>query len=61
MAGPLNQIRVKFPGMISNAEAEIKLRDRLFYGVHKTLRDSTRYLYDNPAVTYTVISCSQEG
>ena len=24
-----------------------------FYGVLKTLRDSIRYLYDNPAVTYT--------
>ena len=39
--------------MISNAEAEIKLSNRLFYGVLKTLRDSIRYLYDNPAVTYT--------
>ena len=43
----------KFPGMISNAEAEVKLRDRLFYGVLKTLRGSIRYLYDNPTVTYT--------
>ena len=58
MEGSLNQIQVKFPGMISNAEAEIKLRDKLFYGVHKTLRDSIRYLYDNPAVICTVISCS---
>ena len=53
MEGSLNQILVKFPGMISDAEAEIKLRHRLFYGVLKTLRDSIRYLYDNPAVTYT--------
>ena len=53
MKGSLNQIWVKFSGMISNAEAEIKLRDRLLYGVRKTLRDSIRYLYDNPAVTYT--------
>ena len=51
--GSLNQIQVKFPGMISDAEFEIKLRDRLFYRVLKTLRDSIRYLYDNPAVTYT--------
>ena len=39
--------------MISDAEAEIKFRDRLFYRVPKTLRDSIRYLYDIPAVTYT--------
>ena len=53
MEGSLNQIQVKFPGMISNANAEIKLRDRLFYGILKTLKDSIRYLYDNPAVIYT--------
>ena len=53
MEGSLNQIRVTFPGMISNDEAEVKLRDRLFYGVLKTLRDSIRYLYNNPTVTYT--------
>ena len=44
---------VKFPGMISDSEAEIKLRDRLFYGVLKTLRDSIPYLYGNLSVTYT--------
>ena len=29
-----------------------KLRDRLFCGVLRTLRDSIQYLYDNPTVTY---------
>ena len=29
------------------------MRDRLCYGVLKTLTESIRYLYDNPAVTYT--------
>ena len=37
MEGSLNQIQVKLPGMISNIEAEVKLRDRLCYGVLKTL------------------------
>ena len=37
MEGSLNQIQVKFPGMISDAEAEVKLWDRLFYGVLKAL------------------------
>ena len=36
---------MKLPGMISDTEADIKWRDRLFYGVLKTLRDSIRYLY----------------
>ena len=44
---------MKFPRMISDAEAKVKLRDRLFYGILKTLRDSVKYLYDNPTVTYT--------
>ena len=39
--------------MISDAEVQIKLRDRLFYKALNTLRDSITYLYDNPAVVYT--------
>ena len=38
--------------MISDVEAETNLRDKLFYGVIKTLQDSIRYLHDNPIVTY---------
>ena len=53
MERSLNQIWLKFPRIISNVEAKVKLRDRLFYGAFKTLRDSIRYLYDNPTVTYT--------
>ena len=53
MEGSLNQIQAKFPGMISDAEAEIKLRGRLFYGELKTLRDSIRYPYYNQVVMYT--------
>ena len=44
---------MKFPGMISDPEAKIKLRNKLFYWVLKSLWDSIRYLYDNPALTYT--------
>ena len=53
MEGSLNHIQVKFPRMISDAEAKVKLRDRLFYGVLKTLRDSIHYLYDNLTVACT--------
>ena len=31
------------------------MRDRLFYGVLETLRDSIRYLYGNLAITYTLL------
>ena len=43
---------MKFPGIISNAESEIKLIDCSMEYL-KTPRYSIRYLYDNPAVTYT--------
>ena len=52
MEGSLNQIWVKFLGTISDSEAEIKLMDRLFYRMMKTLRDSIWYLYDNLTITY---------
>ena len=39
--------------MISNAEPKVMLRNTLFYGVLKTLRDSIWYLYNNLTVTYT--------
>ena len=44
MEGSLNQIQVKFPRMISDAAAKVKIIDRLFYGVLKTLKDSIRPL-----------------
>ena len=58
MEGSLDHTWVKLLGMISNGEAEIKLRDRLFYRMLKTLRDSIWYLYDNPTVSlHAIISC----
>ena len=52
MEGSLNQILEKFPGMISDTEAKVKLRNTLFCGVIKALRDSIQCLYDNLAVPY---------
>ena len=34
---------------------EQQLKDRLFYGVSQSLRDSSRYLYKDPTVTYQAL------
>ena len=41
----------KFPGRFD----EQQLKDRLFYGVSQSLRDSSRYLYKDPTVTYQAL------
>ena len=53
LEGTLNQIRLKCPGWIANHEASWHLKDWLFHGVCKHIRDSIRYLYSNPKTTYS--------
>ena len=53
LEGTLNQIRIKCPGRIANHEVPSHLKDRLFHGVKKHVRDSVRYLYSNPQTTYS--------
>ena len=52
LEGTLNQIRIKCPGRIADHEVPSHLKDRLFHGVKKHIRDSVRYLYSNPQTTY---------
>ena len=53
LEGTLNQIRIKCPGRIADHEVSSHLKDRLFHGVKKHVRDSMRYLYSNPQTTYS--------
>ena len=53
LEGTLNQIRIKCPGRIANHEVSSYLKDQLFHGVKKHVRDSMRYLYSNPQTTYS--------
>ena len=53
LEGTLNQIRIKCPGRIANHEVSSHLKDQLFHGVKKHIRDSVRYLYSNPQTTYS--------
>ena len=53
LEGTLNQIRIKCPGRIANHEVPSHLKDQLFHGVKKHIRDSVRYLYSNPQTTYS--------
>ena len=51
LEGTLNQIRIKCPGRIANHEVSTHLKDQLFHGVKKHVRDSVWYLYSNPQTT----------
>ena len=41
------------PNRISDHEVSSHLKDRLFHGVKKHVRDSMRYLYSNPQTAYS--------
>ena len=53
LEGPLNQIRIKCPSRVANHEVPSHLKDQLFHGVKKHVRDSMRYLYSNPQTIYS--------
>ena len=53
LEGTLNQIQLKCPRWIANHEVSWHLKDCLFHGVQKHIRDSIRYLYSNPTTTYS--------
>ena len=53
LEGTLNQIWIKCPSRIANRKVPGHLKDQLFHGVKKHVRDSVRYLYSNPQTTYS--------
>ena len=53
LEGTLNQIRLRCPGWITNHEVPWHLKEWLFHGVRKYVRDSIRYLYSNFKTTYS--------
>ena len=53
LEGTLNQIRLQCPGAETDLEVQQHLKDCLFHGVHKHIRDSIWYLYSNPWITYS--------
>ena len=53
LEGTLNQIRLKCPGRIADCEVACHLKDQLFHGVHKHIRDSIIYLCSSPETTYS--------
>ena len=53
LEGTLNQIRIRCPGRIANCEVPWHLKEQLFHGVRKHVRDSIRYLYSNPQTIYS--------
>ena len=51
--GTLNQIRLQCPRRITDQEVQQHLKDCLFHGVYKHIRDSVQYLYSNLGTTYS--------
>ena len=52
LEGTLNQIRLQCSRRITDWEVQWHLKDCLFHGVCKHIRDSIRYLYSNSRTTY---------
>ena len=53
LEGTLNQIRIRCPRQIASHEVPWHLKEHLFHGVKKQMRDSIRYLYGNRQTTYS--------
>ena len=49
----LGRILRKYPEKMDEQQREVSLKDRLFHGAHKTIRDSVRHKFDNPQTDYT--------
>ena len=52
LEGALNEVQKEYLTMLSTNEVQQHLRDQLFHGLHKQLRDSMCYMYDNVRITY---------
>ena len=64
LEGTLNQIRLQCPGRVTDLEVQQHLKNHLFHGVHKHIRDSIRYLYSNPRTTNSqlmIATCKAES
>ena len=53
LEGTLNQIRLRCPRWITDCEVPWHLKEWLFHGVWKHVRDSIRYVYGNSKTTYS--------
>ena len=53
LEGTLNQIWLKCAGRIVDCKVACHLKDQLFHGVCKYIRDSIRYLHGNPETMYS--------
>ena len=64
LKGPSIRSRLQCPGRIMDQEVQQHLKDCLFHGVHKHIRDSIQYLYSNLRTTYSqlmITACKVES
>ena len=50
--GPLSQIQDRFPDKLTHPEEQRLLKDHLFHGCKKSIRDSVKYCFADPHVDY---------
>ena len=55
LEGTLNQIRLRCSGQITDHEVPWHLKEQLFHGAQKYVRDLIRYLYGNTETTYSML------
>ena len=53
LEGTLSQIRLQCPRRMTDLEVQQHLKDHLFHGVGKHIRDSIMYLYRTPGTSYS--------
>ena len=49
LCSAIERVRRMYPDRVTDADAEVRLRERFFYGLRRSLRDSVRYRYDTGA------------
>ena len=52
LVGALNKIQRRFPHLVPQSDRDVQLKERLFHGMAKPLRDALRYMYGNKDVGY---------
>ena len=60
LCSAIERVRRMYPDRVTDADAEVRLRERFFYGLRRSLRDSVRYRYDTGATYPQLLTALRE-
>ena len=60
LCSAIERVRRMYPDRVTDANAEVRLRERFFYGLRRSLRDSVRYRYDTGATYPQLLTALRE-